>query len=267
VGALERNLTIVQSRDNDPYNRTQAPGQVSNQGQAATPNTLTQKGVIVASPPREGFLTGSFVWMAVGVLLSAAAAAFVMATPAFQEQVQGMYMFLLIGVFVLGIGINVIITRISPVVALGLFFVYALAWGLMLGVIVPAYVGTAGMSGVVSAFVGASVVFGGAAVYGIVTKRDLTSIRGLITVGMIGLIVVMVLQLFFFADSSAMSIGIGIFGVVLFTGVTAYQVQQLKDGKMQGINKDSATVVGALALYIAFLMLFLMMLRIFGGSR
>lgn len=253
----------MHSADNDPYNRTQAPGQVSQQGRSIE----ARSGVFEASAPREGFLTGSFMWMALGVLLSAAAAAFVMATPAFQEQVEGMYFFLLVGVLVLGIGINVVITKISPVVALGLFFVYALAWGLMLGVIVPAYVGTGGMSGVVSAFVGASAVFAGAAVYGIVTKRDLTSIRGLITVGMIGLLVVMVLQIFFFADSTAASIGIGILGVVIFTGVTAYQVQQLKDGKMQGINKDSATVVGALALYGAFLMLFLMMLRIFGGSR
>jgi FtsH-binding integral membrane protein len=254
------------SPDNDPFNRSQAPGQLTNQGATVQPNTLSD-GVIVASPPREGFLTGSFVWMFVGVLLSAFAAWFVMVTPAFQEQVEGLYMFLLIGALVLGIGINMVITRISAVVALGLFFVYALTWGLMLGVIVPAYVGTAGMSGVVSAFIGASVVFAGAAIYGVATKRDLTSISGLLTMGMLGLLAVMIMQIFFFADSSAASIAIGAFGVVLFTGVTAYQVQQLKNGKMDGINKDSATVVGALALYIAFLMLFLMMLRIFGGNR
>jgi FtsH-binding integral membrane protein len=261
-------LTIVQSADNDPYNRTQAPssGQVSGQGSTLTPNTLSN-GAIAASTPREGFLTGSFVWMFVGVMLSAAAAWFVMVTPTLQEQVADMYFFLLIGVVVLGIGINMVINRISPVVALGLFFVYALAWGLMLGLIVPAYVGSAGMSGVVSAFLGAAAVFAGAAVYGVVTKRDLTSITGLLFMGMLGLIVMMFAQIFFFADSSLMSIGIGIAGVVLFTGVTAYDVQRLKDGRMPGVNKDSATVQGALALYVDFLMLFMMMLRIFGGSR
>jgi len=262
-GTFERNRTIVHSSDNDPYNRTQAPGQVSSQG-----NTVeTLGGVIETTAPREGFLTGSFVWMFVGVLLSAAAAAFVMATPGFQEQVADLYFFLLLGTLGLGIGINALLTRISPMVALGLFFVYALIWGLLLGIIVPIYVGTAGMSGVVSAFLGAAAVFGGAAIYGVVTKRDLTSIRGLLFVGMIGLIVVMFLQIFFFADSSAASIAIGMFGVALFTGVTAYDVQRLKKGRMPGVSSESATVQGALALYVDFLMLFLMMLRVFGGSR
>jgi len=253
----------VHSSDNDPYNRTQAPGQVSSQG--TTVETLG--GVIESTAPREGFLTGSFVWMFVGVLLSAAAAAFVMATPSFAEQVAGLYFFLLIGTLGLGIGINALLTRISPMVALGLFFVYALIWGLLLGIIVPIYVGTAGMSGVVSAFLGAAAVFGGAAIYGVVTKRDLTTLRGLFFVGMIGLLVVILAQAFFFADSTLMSMGIGVFGVLLFTGITAYDVQRLKEGRMPGVNSESATVQGALALYVDFLMLFLMMLRIFGGSR
>jgi FtsH-binding integral membrane protein len=254
--------------DNDPFYRSQSSpsGQAAGTDGSVSPNTLSD-GVRVVSAPREGFLTGSFVWMFVGVLLSAAAAWFVMSTPALQEQVADLYLFLLIGVLVLGIGINMLITRISPVVALGLFFVYALAWGLMLGVIVLAYVGSSGMSGVVSAFAGASAVFAGAALYGIVTKRDLTTISGLLTMGLLGLLVVLIAQIFLFADSTVASIGIGIFGVVLFTGVTAYDVQRLKNGTMPGVNKDSATVQGALALYVDFLMLFLMMLRIFGGNR
>ena len=252
----------MHASDNDPYNRSQAPGQASSQGGA-----IEFLGTVEASKPREGFLTGSFVWMFVGVLVSAAAAGFVMANPNLQQQVSDMYFFLLIGTLALGIGINALLTRISPMVALGMFFAYALVWGLLLGVIVPLYVGTAGMSGVVSAFLGASAVFGGAALYGVVTKRDLTSLGGLLFVGMIGLLVVILLQAFFFADSSAMSMGIGIFGVVLFTAITAYDVQRLKDGRMPGVSSESATVHGALALYVDFLMLFLMMLRIFGGNR
>jgi FtsH-binding integral membrane protein len=85
---------------------------------------------------------------------------------------------------------------------LGLFFVYALTMGLTLGVIVYAYVGLIGMSGVVSAFAGAAAIFGGAAVYGYATKRDLTSLGGLLFMGLLGLVVVMFLQIFFFADST-----------------------------------------------------------------
>ena len=103
--------------------------------------------------------------------------------------------------------------------------------------------------------------------YGYATKRDLTSLGGILFMGLLGLIVVMFLQLFFFADSSTMSIIIGIIGVVIFTGLTAWDVQRLKNGAMPNINKDSATVMGALALYLDFINLFLFMLRIFGGAR
>ena len=151
--------------------------------------------------------------------------------------------------------------------ALGLFFIFALTMGLTLGVIVYAYVGLIGMSGVVSAFAGAAAIFGGAAIYGYATKRDLTSLGGILFMGLLGLIVVMFLQIFFFADSSMMSIAIGAIGVVIFTGLTAWDVQRLKNGAMPNINKDSATVMGALALYLDFINLFLFMLRIFGGSR
>jgi hypothetical protein len=104
-------------------------------------------------------------------------------------------------------------------------------------------------------------------VYGVVTKRDLTSLGGLLFVGLLGLIVVMFLQIFFFADSTTASLIIGILGVVIFTGITAWDVQRLKNGALPNINKDSATVMGALMLYLDFINLFLFMLRIFGSSR
>ena len=257
----------MQSPDNDPYNRAQAPGQVSNQGATVTPNTLSRDGVIVSSAPREGFLTGSFVWMFVGVLLSAVAAWFVMNSETLQSSVSDWLLLLIIGQFGLVMVINFAITRISSAVALALFFVYALMMGLVLGVIVLAYLPAIGVSGVVSAFAGAAAVFGGAAVYGVVTKRDLTSLRGLLFMGLLGLFVVMIVQLFLFPGNSMANLLIGVVGVVLFTGITAWDVQRLKNGAMPNINKDSATVLGALALYLDFINLFLFMLRIFGSSR
>jgi hypothetical protein len=252
----------VSSNAPDPLNRSQASANQS----TVKPNTLSD-GVIVSSQPREGFLTGAFTWMFVGVLLSGVTAAFVMNSPQLLEQVQSIWLFLLIGQLGLVFGITFLITRLSPIVALGLFFIFALTMGLTLGVIVYAYVGLIGMSGVVSAFAGAAAIFGGAAIYGYATKRDLTSLGGILFMGLLGLIVVMFLQIFFFADSSMMSIAIGAIGVVIFTGLTAWDVQRLKNGAMPNINKESATVMGALALYLDFINLFLFMLRIFGGSR
>lgn len=258
----------MSSYDPDPLDRMQAPpsGQISSGQPTATPNTLRDQ-AFVTTAPREGFLTGSFVWMFVGVLLSAVAAGFVMGNEALQAQIADLWLFLLLGQLGLVFAISFLIQRISPIVALGLFFVYALTMGLTLGVIVLAYVGTIGMSGVVSAFAGAAAIFGGAALYGAVTRRDLTSLGGILFMGLLGLIVVMFLQLFFFADSSMASLAIGIGGVVIFTGLTAWDVQRLKNGAMPNINKDSATVLGALALYLDFINLFLFMLRIFGSSR
>jgi FtsH-binding integral membrane protein len=251
----------------DPRQRVQASTPVNVTASDAVPQSGAGAAVIVSSPPREGFLTGSFVWMFVGVLLSAFSAAFVMGNPALQERIVELWLPLLIGQLVLVFAISFLITRISSVVALGLFFIYALTMGLVLGVIVLAYVGTMGINGVVSAFAGAAAIFGGAALYGVATKRDLTSLGGILFMGLLGLVVVMFLQIFFFADSSTASLIIGILGVVIFTGLTAWDVQRLKNGAMPNINKDSATVMGALALYLDFVNLFLFMLRIFGSSR
>lgn len=253
----------MQTRDNDPYNRSQAPATMSERDRTVQ----SLGGVIESSQPREGFLTGSFVWMFVGVLLSALSAWFVMNNQDLLETVTENWFILLIGQLGLVVVISFAIARISSALALALFFVYALTMGLTLGVIVTAYVGTIGASGVVSAFAGAAAIFGGAALYGAVTKRDLTSLGGILFMGLLGLIVVMILQLFFFADSSMASLVIGIVGVAIFTGLTAWDVQRLKNGAMPNINKDSATVLGALALYLDFVNLFLFMLRIFGSSR
>ena len=252
------------SPDDRPIDRTS----VSTPLTGNPPAQASLGGVVIArNVPREGFLTGSFAWMFVGVLLSALSAAFVLGNPTLQETVVELWLPLLIGQLVLVMAIGFLVARIPSVVALGLFFVYALTMGLTLGVIVLAYVGSVGISGVVSAFAGAAGIFGGAALYGVVTKRDLTSFGGILTMGLIGLIVVMLLQLFFFADSNFASLAIGVAGVAIFTGLTAWDVQRLKNGALPGIGSDSATVLGALTLYLDFVNLFLFMLRILGSSR
>jgi FtsH-binding integral membrane protein len=256
----------VNPNDQDPLSRAQPSGGLTGNTPPLASGAARGE-AFVTTAPREGFLTGSFVWMSVGVLLSALAAAFVMGNEALQAQIIDLWLLLFIGQLALVFAISFLITRISPVIALGLFFVYALSMGLVLGVIVLAYVGSIGISGVVSAFAGAAAIFGGAALYGVVTRRDLTSLGGILFMGLLGLVVVMFLQLFFFADSSTASLIIGILGVVIFTGLTAWDVQRLKNGAMPNINKDSATVLGALALYLDFVNLFLFMLRIFGSSR
>lgn len=263
---------------NDPNDRTNRYGQPQPAGSQVTPNTVAG-GVRVgaAAVPREGFLTASFLWMFIGLLLSAGSAWFVMNNPATLSQVIDNWFILLIAQLGLVFGLSFLITRIPSIVALGAFFVYALLMGLTLGVIVAAYTATVdpvtgqlvftNVAGVVTAFLGASAIFAGAAIYGAVTKRDLTSLGGILFMGLIGLLVVMLVQVFFFPGSGALNLAIGVVGVVIFTGLTAWDVQRIRNGQVAGINSESASVMGALALYLDFVNLFLFLLRIFGSNR
>jgi hypothetical protein len=176
------------------------------------------------------------------------------------------YLALLIGQFAFVIVVSAAINRIGAGPALALFFAYAVLTGLTLGIVVYAFVADAGWAGVTSAFLGASAIFGAAALYGVVTKRDLTKLGGILFVGVIGLLVVMIVNMFL--GSSTVDFLIGFVGVALFTGVTAWDVQRMQQGKMGYLkDRESASVVGALALYLDFLNIFLFMLRIFSGRN
>ncbi len=270
MGGRSKGIPTVLNNDPNRPNQYGQPQPVSTgQPVGPTPNTLSS-GVRVAgtSAVREGFLTAAFVWMFVALLVSAGSAAFVMNNSQAMAQVIDKWLLLLFGNLALVFALTILIRKISPLVALAMFFVYALVNGLTLGVLVAAYSETgAGPSGVVTAFLGASAIFAGAAVYGGVTKRDLTSLGGLLFMGLIGLIVVSFVQIFLFPGSGAMNFAIGVLGVLIFTGLTAWDVQRMKNGQIAGLNKESASVMGALALYLDFINLFLFLLRIFGGSR
>ncbi|HEX5465908.1 MAG TPA: Bax inhibitor-1/YccA family protein [Candidatus Limnocylindrales bacterium] len=270
--------------DKDPHRPDRFAATPPSGGQAADDRsswwqTGQLPGAATARPVagvRQGFLTMSFVWMFIGLLVSAAAGAFTLANPALlQTAANGFIVFLLAElalVFIISFGIN----RIGALPALGLFFVYALLNGVTISLIVLLYstdpvtgeVTMANVQSVVSAFLGASAIFGAAALYGVVTRRDLTSLQGILTVGLVGLIVVMVVQGFFFASWTQASLLISIGGVVIFTALTAVDVQRIQQGRMPAVkNGEAASVIGALALYLDFINLFLFLLRIFGGGR
>jgi FtsH-binding integral membrane protein len=213
--------------------------------------------------------------MFVGLLLSAAAAWITLTNVQVLQAVFSNYLILVFAELGFVLVVSAAINRIGAVPALALFFIYAVLSGLTLGAIVFAYtvdpvtgtIASSGLQGVVSAFLGASAVFGAAALYGVVTKRDLTSMGGILFMGLIGLLVVMLLNGFIFR-SSGLDFAIGIVGVLIFTGLTAFDVQRISRGGMPWVrDRDAASVVGALQLYLDFINLFLMMLRLFGGSR
>jgi FtsH-binding integral membrane protein len=228
----------------------------------------SQLGVRPAPALVQQLLVGAFGWMFAGLLLSAGVAYLVGTNVQLLETVANWWLLLLIGQFVLVMIISAGITRLSATAALGLFFVYAATMGLTLGVIVWAYVQTPGGStAVASAFLSASAMFGAAAIYGGVTKRDLTKLGGILFMALIGLIVASVVNIFL--GSSQLNWIISIVGVLIFTGLTAWDVQRISRGDLAVItgSPEKGAVIGALHLYLDFINLFLFLLRIFGGRR
>ena len=228
----------------------------------------SQLGVRPAPALVQQLLIGAFGWMFAGQLLSAGVAYLVGTNVQLLATISQWWFLLFIAQIALVMIITAGISRLSATAALGLFFVYAATMGLTLGVIVWAYVQTpGGTTAVASAFLSASAMFGAAAIYGGVTKRDLTKMGGILFMGLIGLLVAMVVNIFL--GSSQLNWIISIVGVLIFTGLTAWDVQRISRGDLAVItgSPEKGAVIGALHLYLDFINLFLFLLRIFGGSR
>jgi FtsH-binding integral membrane protein len=229
-------------------------------GQFATPSAL---GVKPDARLQTAFLTQAFVWMFAGLLVTAGVAAVVQSNDRLVEFAAGNFFILLIVQLGIVLGISAAINRISAIAALGLFFVYAASLGITIGLIVTAYESAS----VVTAFLSASAMFGAAALYGATTRRSLAGLGGILFMGLVGLIVAMLLNIFL--ASSVVTWVISIVGVVIFTALTAYDVQRIQAGDIAARtgSMEKAAVIGALHLYLDFVNLFLFLLRLFGSRR
>ena len=151
--------------------------------------------------------------------------------------------------------------------ATALFIVYSALNGATLSSIFLAYA----HSTITSTFFVCSATFVACSIYGWTTRRDLTSIGGFLTMGLIGIVVASLVNLFI--QSSAISTIVSYIGVLVFVGLTAYDTQDIKNMAMAQPESIDAgafrkgAILGALKLYLDFINLFLMLLRIFGGSR
>lgn len=213
------------------------------------------------------FLTQAFTWMFFGLLLSAFVGFLVQSSTAMQDTAASLFLPAIIGEFALVFIISLGMRRMNATLALGLFLVYAALNGLTIGLIVTAYTATAGIGTVAAAFLSSAAMFGGAATYGALTKRSLSSIGGFLWMGLIGLVVALVVNTFL--ASGLLGFVISVVGVVIFTALTAWDVQRISNGQIAAFagSMEKAAVFGALQLYLDFINLFLFMLRIFGGRR
>jgi FtsH-binding integral membrane protein len=225
--------------------------------------TPSQLGVRPSAELAQRLLTHAFGWMFAGLLLTAGVAAVVQTSETLTKFALQYFLLLIIGQLALVFVISGAINRLSATAALGLFFVYAASLGLTVGLVVQLYTGAS----VATAFLSASAMFGAAAIYGAVTKRSLAQLGGILFMGLIGLIVAMLLNLFL--HSSQLSWIISIIGVVLFTALTAYDVQRIQSGDIAAAtgSVEKGAVIGALRLYLDFINLFFFLLRLTGGRR
>jgi FtsH-binding integral membrane protein len=220
-----------------------------------------QAGTRPAPELASSLLTQSFGWMFAGLLLTSVIAYFVSTNKQVISTVGDAWFLIFFGQLGLAIGIQGLIRRINATVALGLFFVFAATMGFTVGVIVSFYT----VPSVITSFFSASAMFGAAAIYGYTTKRSLTGIGGFLFMGVIGLIVASIVNVFL--NSGPLGWIIAAIGVIIFTVLTAYDVQRMKSGDyiaMAG-SVEKASVVGALHLYINFVNIFLFLLRLFGS--
>lgn len=216
----------------------------------------------------QSFFQQVYMWMAGGLLLSAFGAFFVLANPPLLNAIFTKPV-LLIGLIVAELGLviwlSAAINRLSAPMVMGLFSVYSLLNGVTLSSIFIVYTGAS----VVTTFAITAGTFGFFSVYGATTKADLTSVGQISFMGLVGIIIASLVNLFL--KSPAVTWVITYIGIAVFLGLIAYDTQKLKligqAGWDSPATRSKLAVMGALALYLDFINLFLLLLRLFGRRR
>ncbi len=208
-----------------------------------------------------GFIRSVYNWMAIGLALTGFVAFYVSRTMVIPP---GIFFGLIIAELGLVFYLSARIQKLKASTATALFVAYAALNGVTLSSLFLYYT----HSSIVSTFFVCAGTFGVCSVYGMVTKRDLTSLGGFMAMGLIGIIIASIVNMFL--QSAGMSMIISYVGVLVFVGLTAYDTQKLKemaasqpDGLSNAVVRKGA-IMGALTLYLDFINLFIMLLRIMG---
>jgi FtsH-binding integral membrane protein len=205
-----------------------------------------------------------YAWMGGGLLVTALMAMITVSSPAILNAVFGnrlVFYGLIIGEIGLVVAISGAINKLSAAVASLLFVFYAALNGVTLSVIFAVYTAQS----VASTFVITAATFGAMSAFGYLTRRDLTGWGSFLFMGLIGVVIASLVNIF--TRSSAASWVISAVGVIVFTGLTAYDTQKIKAMAATGAEGRKPAILGALTLYLDFINLFLMLLRLLGNRR
>lgn len=222
-----------------------------------------------ASTGLQTYMAQVYGWMTCGLLLTAFVSWFAARTPAVMELVFAnriTFFGLIIAQLALVFVLSGMVQRMSGAVATGLFMLYSALTGLTMASIFLVYT----YSSIASTFFVTAGMFGAMSFYGYTTKRDLSRFGSLLFMALIGILLASLVN--FWLKSPALMWAITYIGVVVFVGLTAYDTQKLKAiGEGIDVNDKEnlrrLSIMGALTLYLDFINLFLMLLRIFGNRR
>ncbi len=216
------------------------------------------------------FVRSVYNWMFIGLCITGLVSFYVSGNKAvmqFLVQHRMVFFMLLIAELALVISIIGRLNRMSGATATSLFILYSALNGVTLSFIFLAYANAT----IVSAFFICAGTFLACSIYGWTTKKDLTSVGSFFIMGLFGIIIASLVNMFI--NSSALHYMIGYIGVFVFVGLTAYDTQKIKEmayTQPDGLEGDvvrKGAIIGALRLYLDFINLFLMLLRVMGGGR
>ena len=216
------------------------------------------------------FMQQVYLWMTVALSVTAVAAYYVASNPAlinlFFNNGMMMQIVLIVAVFGLVMFLSARIHTLSSGAATGFFMLYAALMGIMLAPVFLVYTSTS----ITQTFIVSAGMFGGMSIFGAVTKRDLTGMGSFLIMGLWGIILASIVNIFL--GSSMMDFIISVVGVIVFAGLTAYDTQKIREMAENAPINDSVAIrrgaiLGALTLYLDFVNLFLMLLRLFGNRN
>jgi FtsH-binding integral membrane protein len=220
------------------------------------------------------YMLGIYNYMLIGLIITACTSLFAASSESFMSAafdlrnggLTGLGFILTLLPLGLALSLQFAIHKMKPQTAQMVFMIYSAAMGLSLSTIFLFYTGQS----IAKTFFITASTFGAMSFYGYTTKKDLTSMGSFMFMGLIGVILASLVNMFL--KSSGLEFIISIFSVIIFTGLTAFDTQNLKNmynatGSMNEDDKSRLSILGALMLYLDFINLFISLLKFFGDRR
>ncbi len=224
----------------------------------------------VVAKENAAFMTRVYQWMSIGVLITGVIAALIGTNDQLVQTImmnRVLFWVVIIAQFGLVLSISGLINRMSVMTATALFLLYSALTGVTFSVIFAIYTAAS----IQSAFFTTAIGFGGLTAFGYLTKKDLGPVGSFCVMGLFGMIGYSLLAMFFpTMMGGAAGLVYSLVGLLIFAGLTAYDTQKIKMIGRQSYSEEDrgrATILGALTLYLDFINLFMMILRLTGDRR